>query len=232
VLRGCQATLRCCAPGTPAVTRRRREPQVSARAATDRRGTARAGDPRAFRVGSRLAIAAGAALLVITFATGGQGTAAVLAGFLVLGAVSARLEGTIPPVATFAFACAVVYAGAGWAFDLFHRVELFDESCHVLFGFALTPVLAFVVLGPWFAAWPSHRLRLAAATVALGLAAGAVWEMAEWLVRISTGNQAASPSLSDAITDMMLGGIGSVASLVTVWWGTRSQDVAAAWRER
>jgi hypothetical protein len=204
----------------PAATKRRRVPKVSARATTDSGGTARAGDARAFRVGSRLAIAAGAALLAITLATGGHGTAAVLAGFLVLGAVSARLERTVPPVATFVFASAVVYAGAGWAFDLFHRVELFDESSHVLFGFALTPVLAFVVLGPWLAAWPSHRLRLAAATVALGLAAGAAWEMAEWLVRLSTGNPAASPSLNDAITDMMLGGIGSVASLVTVWWAT------------
>lgn len=201
---------------------------VSASAPAGAGTAAAAAGERALRIGAWIGIAAGAALLAVTLARGERGISAVLAGFLGLAAAFAGMGRTVPAVASFPFACAIVYAAAGWAFDLFRRVELFDELAHALFGFALTPAIAFLVLGPWLAAWPAHRLRLGVATVSLGVAAGAVWEMAEWLVRTSTGNEAASPSLSDAITDMMLGGIGSVASLVTVWWGIRATRRGAA----
>jgi hypothetical protein len=178
-------------------------------------------DAMGFRLAAWVALAFAGALDVLVFATGRSGVGATLAAFTVGGGVFVGMRRAVPAVASLAFALAVVYAGAGWTWDLFNRVEPFDEIAHVVTGFALTPVLAFLALGPWLDAWRAHPVRLAVLIVALGLAAGATWEAVEWILRKLTGIASFTPSLDDAITDMMLGTLGSVMSLGVVAWALR-----------
>lgn len=179
-------------------------------------------DARALRAAGWFAVACAAALGLVAAASGGRGTVVVLALF-VAAAASFLVMRAVPAAAALGFALAITYAAVGWAFGLFHRVTPFDEIAHVVTGFGLTPVLAFLVLGPWLARWRAEGLRIAVTTVSLGLAAGAVWEMAEWILRELMAREAITHSLNDAITDMMLGGFGATASLVVVLWGLRTR---------
>lgn len=185
-------------------------------------------DARGVRVAAWAAVAAGVALLFATLAEGRPGEAAILAAFLLVAAGLVSMRRRVPSAISLAFALAVLYAGAGWKWSLFDRVEPFDEIAHVITGFALTPALAFLVLAPWLPSWRAHALRLSILTVALGVSAGAVWEIAEWLVREATARESVTQSLNDAITDMMLGGFGSAASLVTMYWCLRSRELTGS----
>jgi hypothetical protein len=184
----------------------------------DAAGTSLSADARALRVAGWLAVALAAALGVIAAANGGRGRVAVLAAFVLAAAGFLAMPRTVPAAAALAFAVAISYAALGWAFELFERVVPFDEIAHVVTGFGFTPVLAFLVLAPWLSRWREERLRIAFVTVSLGVAAGAAWEMAEWIAREVTARETITHSLNDAITDMMLGGIGSTLSLALVFW--------------
>jgi hypothetical protein len=183
-------------------------------------------DARGFRTAGWIAVAAATALLATMLAPFRGGEAAILAAFALAAAAFVGMRRTVPAAASLAFALAVVYSGTGWAWNLFHRVEPFDEIAHVVTGFALTPILAFIVLGPWLRDWRAQLLRLAVLTVSLGVAAGAVWEGAEWILRELTSREAVTVGLSDAITDMILGGFGSAGSLPMLYWGVRSRELA------
>lgn len=182
---------------------------------------------RGIRMAAWGAVGASGALLVATLALGRLGEAAIFAGFVLGAALLASMSRRVPPAISLAFALAVLYAGAGWTWGLFERVEPFDEIAHVLTGFALTPALAFLVLEPWLPTWRAHALRLSILTVSLGATAGAAWEIAEWLVRELTARESVTQSLNDAITDMMLGGLGAVAGLGLVYWCLRSRELDA-----
>jgi hypothetical protein len=183
-------------------------------------------DARGIRMAAWAAVGASGALLLATLARGRLGEASIFAGFVLGAALLVSMWRRVPAVTSLAFALAVLYAGAGWTWGLFERVEPFDEIAHVLTGFALTPALAFLVLGPWLPTWRAHALRLSILTVSLGATAGAAWEIAEWLVRELTARESVTHSLDDAITDMMLGGFGSAASLAMVYWCVRSRELA------
>ena len=182
-------------------------------------------DARGIRMAAWAAVGASVVLLFGTLADGRLGEAGILAAFALIAAGLGSMRRRMPSAISLAFALAVLYAGAGWRWSLFQRVEPFDEIAHVVTGFALTPALAFLVLGPWLPTWRAHALRLAILTVSLGVSAGAAWEIAEWVVRELTARESVTQSLDDAITDMMLGGFGSAASLVLVYWCVRSREL-------
>lgn len=184
-------------------------------------------DARGFRTAAWIAVAAAAALIAVTLGAARRTEAVLQAAFVLAAATFVGMRRTVPAAASLGFALAVLYCGVGWARDLFQRVEPFDEIAHLVTGFALTPILGFIALRPWLADWRQEALRLAILVVSLGVAAGAVWEGAEWVLRELTARESLTQSLNDAITDMILGGVGSAAGLVTVYWGVRSRELRA-----
>lgn len=78
--------------------------------------------------------------------------------------------------------CLVVAAGlanaAGYAFDFYQRFAWFDRLLHAVTILAVTLWLALFVFGR--AIRDDHRALIVLLVTSVGLAIGAVWEVAEW----------------------------------------------------
>jgi len=75
-------------------------------------------------------------------------------------------------------AAAVAANVAGYAFGLYQQLWWFDRVLHAFTLFAMTLWLALLVFGPGFR--EGFRFRTFLLVLALGLAMGAIWEIAEW----------------------------------------------------
>ncbi|HEV7253050.1 MAG TPA: hypothetical protein VGN97_08100 [Mesorhizobium sp.] len=81
-------------------------------------------------------------------------------------------------IAWAALAAAVAANIAGYALDLYGQFWWFDRILHAFTLFAMTLWLAFLVFAPGFR--EGYRVRTFFLVLSLGLAIGAVWEIAEW----------------------------------------------------
>lgn len=91
---------------------------------------------------------------------------------------------------------------AGYALGLWRSPVWFDEVVHGYTIFALTLVLAFHLHGRVYTGARTHPVALTLAVASLGVAIGAVWEIAEWAYDqwIAPGN--AILGKWDTITDL------------------------------
>lgn len=67
---------------------------------------------------------------------------------------------------------------AGYAFDLYQQFWWFDRVLHGATTFAVTLWLALLVWGKAFR--PGHAVLLVLMVASIGVAIGALWEVAEW----------------------------------------------------
>jgi hypothetical protein len=103
---------------------------------------------------------------------------------------------------------------AGYALKLWHSPVWFDEVVHGYTTFALTLVLAFHLHGRVYTGARTHPATLTLAVASLGVAIGAVWEIAEWAY-----DQWLAPG--DAI-------LGKWDTITDLGWDTLGALVAAA----
>lgn len=111
---------------------------------------------------------------------------------------------------------AVLVNIAGYVWNLYDRIRLFDEVLHAFTTFALTLPIA-LLLYEVILIGPRTRPVLFILTVAsLGLAIGAVWEIGEWAYdQVVPGNVILGKN--DTILDLIVDLIGSVvAGIVSV----------------
>lgn len=95
---------------------------------------------------------------------------------------------------------------AGYAFDLYQRFWWFDRVLHAATIFAVTLWLALFVFGRAFQA--SHAVLVALLIVSVGLAIGAVWEVAEWgFDRVASGN--VIKGKNDTVLDIVMDTFGA-----------------------
>lgn len=151
---------------------------------------------------------------VLVAAIGWGGTAAGAMGLVLIGLVLPRFIGVAPP---FDIGLGVVLLVAGWSsvVDLYGAIWFWDLVVHFAAGGAVAAgvylLLAFLALVPPPDDGTARLTTVLVLTVSFGLATGALWEMLEWLgttyvdVRISVG-------YNDTISDMVLGGMGSLAA--------------------
>jgi VanZ family protein len=129
--------------------------------------------------------------------------AAVIAVFVGLSFAYLLRDNGRPTVFDLLFALAALLGSLGFVFDLFERVEPYDELAHPFMTFAVS--LAFFFLFYRGAAPRWRAIAMATSVFTLGLSVGALWEIFEW----SAGYEY---SYSDTITDLILDGAGALAA--------------------
>lgn len=105
---------------------------------------------------------------------------------------------------------------AGYVWNLYDQIRLFDEILHAFTTFALTLPIALFLYRVILIGARTRPLLFVLTVASLGLAIGAVWEIAEWAYdQIVPGNVILGKN--DTIIDLMVDAIGSiVAGIVSV----------------
>lgn len=162
-------------------------------------------------------------LLVPVAAIGWGGTAAGVMGLVLIGLVAPRFIGAAP---AFDVGLGVILIVAGWSsvVDLYGAIPYWDLVVHFAAGGAIAAgiylLLAFLDLVEPPDAAATRLATVLVLTTSFGLAASAVWEMAEWMghtyidERIFVG-------YDDSIADMALGALGSVAAAFALTYANR-----------
>lgn len=176
--------------------------------------------PVGYRVAGWLVVALEAVLAGAAAASGSPRAALSLVAGSAASALLLRLGRALPVLALLLALAAIGLNAVGWAWGLFIRPGPFDEVAHGLTGAALTPVLGLAVFGRLLEkegpSWP-----LLVGCFALTLSAGALWEIAEWLLRVWSGEASLTRSLADAVLDLVLDAAGALAALPLVAWMAR-----------
>ena len=154
-----------------------------------------------------MGLLAGAILLVV-----GQGKwaqAAILGGFLVVSLLFVRRERKLPTLFDLIFVGAALINAAGWTWDLFNQPGMYDEVAHCFTMFAITLALGYLLYDELMEGFYDHRAMFVVAIASMGIAIGALWEVAEWLADFATPEQVV-PGLSDTVTDLIVDSAGAV----------------------
>lgn len=100
---------------------------------------------------------------------------------------------------------------AGYLFNLYPRFVWFDEVVHAYTTFALTLVLALYLYGVVLTGARRHPLLLVLVIASVGLALGALWEVAEWAFdQLVAGD--VIKGKPDTIVDLIMDTGGAVAA--------------------
>jgi hypothetical protein len=160
---------------------------------------------------------------------GDPGGAAVLAS---LGAITllARLV-NLPRVYDLCLTAAMALQGFGEAFGLYDEFVRFDDVVHVTLPLLTAPVVYIglarlqVVPDPRDETHMPHYAGIFVVTTALGIAIGALWEIAEWMSDAWLGTDL-SLGNDDTVGDLVRDTFGSLlgAALLVAWarfgWGS------------
>jgi hypothetical protein len=137
----------------------------------------------------------------------------------------------LPRLYDLAFCLGFGLTGWGDALGLYQRIGFYDLIVHSLASFFFAPVLYILLARAEVLAdlkqvtTAHHFVGVFVVTLALGLAVGAVWEMAEYTSDHFLGTKLAK-SERDTATDLMVDGAGAAAgaALLVAWaiygWGS------------
>lgn len=96
-------------------------------------------------------------------------------------------------------AVAVLTNATGWILNLYSGIWWYDEVLHLYTTFAFTLVLALFAYGAVLTGARAYGLLLVLAVACIGLASGALWELAEWAY-----DQLVRPDVIKGRTDTMV----------------------------
>jgi hypothetical protein len=174
----------------------------------------------------RLAFAAGA----VAFAAAGDVAATfnLLLAFLVL--VAARTA-NLPRLYDLAVIVALTFTQGGEALNLYDAIAWYDRVVHFVVPLLVSQIIYLclarieVMPDPSQETLPRHEAGMFVAVFALGLAAGALWEIFEWTSDGVFGS-ALSEGNTDTVGDLIADACGSLAggALMVLWakrgWGS------------
>jgi hypothetical protein len=144
--------------------------------------------------------------------------AAALAGFLVISFAFVRFDRRLPNLFDLIFMIAALINAGGWAWDLYNKPGPYDEIAHFYTIFAITLAFGFLLYSELMESFYDHRVMFVLTIASLGIALGALWEIAEWLADFLTPKQIVS-GLTDTITDLMLDSAGALLAALLNLWG-------------
>lgn len=172
--------------------------------------------------GFRMLAWAGQALLavavVVTLFQGEFLAAAALAGFLIASFLFVRFERKLPTLFDLIFVIAALINAGGWAWDLYNQPGLYDEVAHFFTIFAITLAMGFLLFEELMGSFSEHRVLYVITIASLGIAIGALWEVAEWSADFVVEKQIVS-GLFDTITDIILDSIGAILAALLNLYG-------------
>ena len=100
---------------------------------------------------------------------------------------------------------------AGSLWNLYDKIFWYDEVVHGYNFFALTLVVAIYAYGTVLTGAGGHKLLLVLAITSMGLAMGALWEIAEWTYDQFVRPNAILPK-TDTIIDLIVDTAGALAA--------------------
>ena len=109
-------------------------------------------------------------------------------------------------------AVAAVLAVGGSLLNLYGRIPVYDEATHAYNFFALTLLVAVYAYGAVFTGAREHPVLVVLAIAAIGLALGAVWEIAEWFYDHFIAKPEVILPKTDTIIDMILDTAGALVA--------------------
>jgi hypothetical protein len=157
------------------------------------------------------------ALVVVAMQANWIGSA-FLAGFLVLSVAFLKLEERLPTLFDLVFVSAALLNAVGCAWDLYNKPGLYDEVAHFYSIFAITLAVGFALYRELMGSYDGHRLLFVVTIASLGIALGALWEVAEWSADFFVEKQIVS-GLFDTVTDLILDSAGALCAALLNLWG-------------
>ena len=113
-------------------------------------------------------------------------------------------------------AVAILVNIAGYLWNLYEKIRLFDEILHAFTTFSLTLLLAWLLYGVVLKGAEDRSILFVLTVVSLGLAVGALWEIAEWLYDLMVPANAILGK-TDTIIDLVMDVAGAtVAGILSV----------------
>lgn len=144
--------------------------------------------------------------------------AAFLAGFLIAAVAFIKLEDRLPTLFDLVFVSAALLNAAGCAWNLYNKPGIYDEVAHFYTIFAITLAVGFALYRELMGSFSGHRILFVITIASLGIALGALWEIAEWSADFVVPMQIVS-GLFDTITDLMLDSAGALLAALLNLWG-------------
>ena len=118
---------------------------------------------------------------------------------------------------------------AGYAFDLYSQFWWFDRVLHGSTMLAITLWLALIVFGRALRPQPFHPVLIFLLLVSVGIAIGALWEVAEWAFdQVAPGN--VIKGKYDSILDIIMDTLGAALAGLAAIWFLRPLDAPAPGR--
>lgn len=151
--------------------------------------------------------------------------AASLAGFLLISYLFVAFDRKLPTLFDLIFVIAALINAGGWAWDLYNKPGPYDEIAHFYTIFAITLAAGYLLYSELMESFYDHRVLFVITIASLGIALGALWEVAEWLADFVTPKQIVS-GLFDTITDIMLDSAGALVAALLNLRGLHEQSVA------
>jgi hypothetical protein len=111
---------------------------------------------------------------------------------------------------------ALLMSAASSLFEWYEVFGWYDEVLHAYFSFALSLVLAMYAYDILLTGRRRHEVLLVLAVASLGLAAGVVWELWEWLHDLYTANNSIlvkTDTMVDLTLDLAGGLVAGIVSL-------------------
>jgi hypothetical protein len=137
--------------------------------------------------------------------------AGALTGFLVISYLFVAFEHRLPALFDLVFMIAALINASGWAWDLYNKPGPVDEIAHFFTIFAITLAAGYLLYNRLAVGFFDHRVLFLITIASLGIALGALWEVAEWLADFVIAKQIVS-GLPDTITDIMLDSAGAIVA--------------------
>jgi hypothetical protein len=111
---------------------------------------------------------------------------------------------------------AILVNAAGYVLNLYDRFGWFDEVIHTYTSFTITLLLALLLYGDVLSGVRRSPILLVLTVASLGIAIGALWEIAEWVYDQMVPENAILGK-TDTIIDLILDSVGAlVAGIVGI----------------
>lgn len=181
--------------------------------------------------GFRVAAWAGQGLLAIAIVVvlfqGEWLQAAALGGFLIASFAFVRFDRRLPTLFDLMFVIAALINAGGWAWDWYNQPGLYDEVAHFFTMFAITLSFGYLLYTELMQSFYKHRILFVVTIASLGIAIGALWEVAEWTADFFVEKQIVS-GLDDTITDIILDSAGATLAALLNLRGLHEKSRAEA----
>ena len=141
-----------------------------------------------------------------------------LAGFLIAAVAFLKLEDRLPTLFDLVFVSAALVNAAGCAWNLYNKPGIYDEVAHFYTIFAITLACGFALYRELMGSFAGHRVLFVITIASLGIALGALWEIAEWSADFVLPQQIVS-GLFDTVTDLILDSAGAILAALLNLWG-------------